>query len=286
MDTNKNSYTIIYATILVVFVAAVLAFVSSSLKDQQQRNVDVEKQLSLLSSVGLAQDVASAPDKNTYVESEYNKYIKAAFIVNYKGETIEGDAFKVDLKEQYDIMKQVAAADAAKQDELKAKIKLPVFMCALGDNDVYILSCYGAGLWGPIWGYIAVDSNFDTIYGATFSHKGETPGLGAEIATPVFSNQFKNKELFQNGTFSPVLIVKGGAPAGSTHEVDAISGGTITSKALEETIKSWLEYYLPYMEVEKHKLDTVVTDSLAVGTDSLAVRADSLMVKADSTTIK
>ncbi|MEG0518406.1 MAG: NADH:ubiquinone reductase (Na(+)-transporting) subunit C [Bacteroidales bacterium] len=287
MDTNKNSYTIIYATVLVVFVAAVLAFVSSSLKDQQQRNIDVEKQLSLLFSVGLAQDVASAPDKNTYVESEYNKYIKAAFIVNYKGETVEGDAFKVDLKEQFDIMKQVAAAtDAAKQDELKAKIKLPVFMCVLDNKDVYILSCYGAGLWGPIWGYLAIDSNFDTIYGATFSHKGETPGLGAEIAIPAFSNQFKNKELFTNGTFSPILIVKGGAPAGSTHEVDAISGGTITSKALEGTITSWLEYYLPYMEAEKQKLAAVPADSLTIGADSLTVTTDSLMVKADSTSIK
>ncbi|MEG0890969.1 MAG: NADH:ubiquinone reductase (Na(+)-transporting) subunit C [Bacteroidales bacterium] len=284
MDTNKNSYTIIYATILVVFVAAVLAFASSSLKPQQQRNIDVEKQLSLLSSVGLAGDVASAPDKNTYVEGEYNKYIKSSFVVNYKGEQINGKAFNIDLKEQYDIMKQVAAAQGAKQDELKASIKLPVFVCTLEDNsNIYILSCYGAGLWGPIWGYIAVDGNFNTIYGATFAHKGETPGLGAEIATPLFSNQFKNKELFKDGTFSSVLVVKGGAKQGSTHQVDAISGGTITSKALEGTIKNWLEYYLPYMESEKAKIANEAamqscTDSLQVCTDSLKVNIDSTCI--------
>lgn len=254
MDTNKNSYTIIYATILVVLVAAVLAFVSSSLKDKQQKNIDMEKQMSLLSSVGLAADANNVPDKMTYIAQEYAKYITKSFIVNYKGEIVDGDAFKVDLKSQYDVMRQIAIASDDKKEALKGELKLPVFVCTLDNGKtVYIFSCYGAGLWGPIWGYIGTEDNFDTIYGAVFSHKSETPGLGAEIATPRFSEQFKGKQLFDNNTFTSVAIVKGGATPGNTHQVDAISGGTITSKALDETIKQWLGYYLPYIKKQQEE---------------------------------
>ena len=111
-----------------------------------------------------------------------------------------------------------------------SKLTLPVFVCTLDDGSkVEIFPIYGAGLWGPIWGYVSLKNDYNTIYGATFLHKGETPGLGAEIATPMFSDQFK----------------------GSAHEIDAISGGTITSRALENAIRRWLEYYEPYLEKQK-----------------------------------
>ena len=259
MDTNKNSYTIIYATLLVVFVAAVLAFVSSSLRGRQQKNVDIEKQMSLLSSVGLGTQADKVPDKTAYIEEEYSKYITKSFIVNYEGKVIEGDAFRVDLKEQYDLMRQIAAVPADRQErktELLARLKLPVFVGTLENGDVYIFSCYGAGLWGPIWGYVSLNSDFNTIHGATFGHKGETPGLGAEIATARFSNQFIGKEIFAGNLFASIAVVKGGAETGNPHEVDAISGGTITSQALESTLKNWLQYYLPYIESQKKHTGT------------------------------
>ncbi len=262
MDTNKNSYTIIYATVLVVFVAAVLAFVSSSLKDKQQKNIDVEKQQSLLSAVGLAGDASSASDKAKYIEDEFSRYISESYVVNISGErkdivkitegknaVVNSPAFGIDLKKQFDIMKQIAIASSDKVAALKAELELPVFVCTLPSGEtVYLLSCYGAGLWGPIWGYIALRSDFDTIYGVVFAHKSETPGLGAEIATAQFGDQFKSKEIFTDGKLSSIAIVKGGASAGNMHEVDAISGGTITSKALETTIQSWLGYYLPFID--------------------------------------
>ena len=254
MDTNKNSYTIIYATLLVVFVAAILAFVSSSLKSRQQKNVDIEKQMSLLYSIGLGMEADKVPDKTAYIEEEYSKYITESFIVNYEGKVVEGYAFRVDLKEQYDLMRQIAAVPADRQDrktELLAQLKLPVFVGTLENGNVYILSCYGAGLWGPIWGYISLNSDFNIIHGATFDHKGETPGLGAEIATPRFSGQFVGKEIFTDNSFASVAIVKGGAEPGNPHQVDAISGGTITSRSLESTLKNWLQYYLPYIESQK-----------------------------------
>ena len=143
MDTNKNSYTIIYATLLVVFVAAILAFVSSSLKSRQQKNVDIEKQMSLLNSIGLGMEADKVPDKTAYIEEEYSKYITESFIVNYEGKVVEGDAFRVDLKEQYDLMRQIAAVPADRQDrktELLAQLKLPVFVGTLENGNVYILS--------------------------------------------------------------------------------------------------------------------------------------------------
>ena len=110
---------------------------------------------------------------------------------------------------------------------------------------------YGAGLWGPIWGYIALKDDFNTVYGAAFDHKSETPGLGAEIATEWFQNNFKEKSIFEGNEFVSVSVMKGGATPGNNHQVDAVTGGTITSKALDETMKSWLGAYLPYIKEAK-----------------------------------
>lgn len=242
MNTNSNTYTVIYATVLVVIVAAVLAFVSISLKDKQQKNIDTEKKQSILAAAYLGQNAANEADKTVYIENEYKKYITDSYVVNTKGEKVEGDAFALSLKEQYDNMRLGKEAD----------IKLPVYVCTLADgSNIKILSTYGPGLWGPIWGYVALKDDNSTIYGARFEHKGETPGLGAEIATTKFQDQFKEKQIFENGSFCSVQVVKGGAPAGSLHGVDAISGGTITSEALAKALKSWFNYYLPMLKIEK-----------------------------------
>jgi Na+-transporting NADH:ubiquinone oxidoreductase subunit C len=299
MDTNKNLYTVIYATVLVVLVAAILAFVASSLKSKQQKNIDVEKQMSLLKAVGLAENADNQADKTTYIETEFAKFITSSLVVNYKGEIseeikseatnkediVKSPAFKIDLKAQYDLMKQIATATEEQKEALKAKLQLPVFECTLASGEkLYIFSCYGAGLWGPIWGYIAVKEDFNTVYGASFGHKGETPGLGAEIATDNFGHQFANKQLFDNTTFTSINIMKGGATPGNLHEVDAISGGTITSKSLDATIKNWMEFYLPYIENYKK----AAADAKAMQEQALNAPSDSLGMnnQADSLTIK
>ena len=103
---------------------------------------------------------------------------------------------------------------------------------------------YGAGLWGPIWGYISVDSNGSDVYGAYFAHQGETPGLGAEIEKPAFSGQFAGKKLIKDGTFLPVAVVKAGQhPQGDEDYVDGISGGTITSKGVGAMIDNCIAPY-------------------------------------------
>lgn len=244
MDTSKNSYTIIYATILVVFVAAVLAFVSMSLKDRQNANVSNEKQQNLLAAVGLGAD------------SAFEQVMKQAIVVDGNGNILntateniaESEAFKANTAEQYAIIKNFPTLTDEEKKAARAELKLPVFVCTLPDgSDAYIFSAYGAGLWGPIWGWVALKTDFSTIAGVKFDHKGETPGLGAEIATAHFGSQFNGKEIFTNGELTSIAIVKGGANPESTNEVDAISGGTITSNALQQTIQMWFDAYLPYI---------------------------------------
>ena len=236
MDTNKNSYTIIYSIVMVVIVAAVLAFVSLSLKDKQNENISNEKQQYLLASVGLGAD------------ANFAEVIKEAIVVDGNGKVVntatsdiaKSEAFNISTSEQTSLMK-----DGAPKEELR----LPVFIADLPDgSQAYIFSAYGAGLWGPIWGWVSLKTDLSTIVGVKFDHSGETPGLGAEIATPKFAGQFTGKEMFTEGEFTSIAIVKGGAKEGSTNEVDAISGGTITSKALDASIRMWMEAYLPYIK--------------------------------------
>lgn len=236
MDTNKNLYTIVYSVVLVVVVAAVLAFAAEALKPKQQRNIEIETKQMILKSVRLAPDALTAPDKAKYIEDQYSKYIKDSSITTEQGDK-------------------------------------KLYICTFENGEkAYIVYVSGVGLWGPIWGYVAFKNDFNTIYGTTFDHKGETPGLGAEINTDWFAAQFNDKQIFENGEFTSVKVVKGGADKSNPHEVDAISGGTITSKALEAMLLNSLKNYTTFF---KAKLDEANAQK-QVQADSVAVKSDSL----------
>ncbi len=240
MTFNKesNKYIFLYSIALVVVVAAVLAVASIVLKPAQQKNVEVEKMQSILRSVQKAAAPESAKNKKRYIEDEYAKYITEAFIVNSIGEKLGGDAFAVSLEEE--MAKPVAER------------KLPVFVCTDDDGlKKYIIPVRGVGLWGPLWGYVALENDFSTVCGVVFDHKGETPGLGAEISTPQYQAQFVGKQIFDGATFTSIQVVKGGATQGKLHEVDAISGGTITSKGLEAMLSATLSSYLNFFKEAK-----------------------------------
>ncbi|RIJ47844.1 NADH:ubiquinone reductase (Na(+)-transporting) subunit C [Maribellus luteus] len=230
MNRNGNTYTVLYAAIMVVLVAAILASVAMALKPQQVRNIEVEKKQSILASVNIASTPADA--EKIYAEKIVNEYV-----VNVSGEKVEGDAFNTDLKREY-----------AKPVE---EMHLPVFECQTEQGIKYVLPLRGAGLWGPIWGFVALDEDMNTIYGANFDHQGETPGLGAEISTPVFEKQFIGKKLFDNkGQLVSIIVAKVGQDAPADHKVDGISGGTITSKGLEQML---LDDFARYEEFLKKK---------------------------------
>ena len=124
---------------------------------------------------------------------------------------------------------------------------LPVVVANVDGVVKYILPLRGVGLWGPIWGYVSLNEDKNTIFGVVFDHKGETPGLGAEITQPKFKSQFVGKLIFNNGELMSISVKNGGGATGS-HEVDAISGGTITSKGVESMLKDYLTCYEQFLK--------------------------------------
>ncbi len=230
MNKQSSVYTIIYIIVLVVVVGAALALTSLSLSSRQKENADADKMRQILASANITAD-------NADVVAEFHKYITDQYLVNEAGEKVEGDAFDVDMAAEY----KKPAADR----------QLPVFVCTLAPDTVkYIIPVYGAGLWGPIWGYLSFDSDGTTVYGAYFAHQGETPGLGAEIEKPAFSDQFHGKRVMIDGHFVPVEVIKKGnkPTAPDADYVDGITGGTITSKGVGEMINNCLTPYRKYLE--------------------------------------
>jgi Na+-transporting NADH:ubiquinone oxidoreductase subunit C len=231
MNRNGNTYTVLYAAIMVILVATILASISMALKPRQVRNAEIEKKQNILASVNIERTVANA-------EAVYAEKIKNEYVVNVKGEQVEGDAFNTDLKKE-----------RAKADN---EMLLPVFECQTEDGLKYVIPVYGAGLWGPIWGFIALNDDLNTIYGANFDHQGETPGLGAEISTNMFEQPFVGKKLFdETGKLVSIVVAKVGQEAPAEHKVDGISGGTITSKGLEKMLLDDFNSYKEFLIKKK-----------------------------------
>jgi Na+-transporting NADH:ubiquinone oxidoreductase subunit C len=253
MNKNSNTYTFLYAAGLVVVVASALAMASIGLRKPQEKNIAIEKKLNILSTVGKGASGDEIKDKDTYIEAQYDNYIVESFIVSGNGERKAGDAFQIDMKAEYDKIKVIKQTTGdGEKSALRDNLDLPVFIYKDDDARLkYIIPVYGVGLWGPLWGYLALNDDFNTVYGAIFDHKGETPGLGAEIATPAFAGQFIGKQIFDGYTLTAIKVVKGGAPKTDLHGVDAISGGTITSRGVEEMLRDCLNEYNAFFAKNK-----------------------------------
>jgi len=228
MKEFSNRYIFIFSAVMVVAVATLLSLAATLLQPRQLKNLEIEKKKSMLESIGIASTQET-------VESLYDKYITESFVLNSKGETVEG----------------TVAFDVALNAELKKPLDqqfLPVFRATPDDGEkVIIIPVEGKGLWGPVWGYISLRSDMNTIYGVTFDHKGETPGLGAEINQTPFESMFIGKKIFESEKFVSVGVLKGGAKDDDPHNVDAISGGTITSKGLEKMLQDCLVKYNDFL---------------------------------------
>lgn len=243
MNTNGNAYTVIYTTIVVTLVAAILAFVAMTLKPKQDANIKAETISQMLTAAQFyTKDECSAMGNDKVLEA-YSQNIKEAYTINLKGEKVR------------DLNTEVKSIDL--QDGLKAQNKnikdgsdaadLPVYVFNKDGKSVTVVPVYGAGLWGPIWGYIALDEDLQTIVGAYFDHDSETPGLGAKIKDdPSFRAEFIGKKV--NVASDPVFsVVKVGTSADENSSVDAITGATMTSKGLGEAIAFWLKAYAPFL---------------------------------------
>ena len=276
MNTNGNIYTVIYTTVVVVVVAAVLAFVSETLKPKQDANVKADAISQMLTASKLYEKSELDAMSNEQKIDAYKAVAKSSVLVNAEGQ----ECGTLDLaKQEIYTTSQLKAQDKRVKDLLKngkADLKLPVFVFEKDGQKVTVIPCYGAGLWGPIWGYIALNEDYLTIRGAYFDHASETPGLGAKIKDdPSFRAEFEGKkvDLEDAEAFS---VVKGGAPEGKENAVDAITGASITSHALGVSINNWLQAYKPFLKaaaanaVQPSEVENAV-DSLCVSADSLAI---------------
>lgn len=222
MNTNSNTYTIVYASVMVVIVAFILAFASSALKTAQTKNIELDKMKQILAALNVS-------TKGQNAEEVYKKYVKADEILSPDGKVIaENGGFNINM--------------AAEMSKPAAERQLPLYVCEVDGQTKYVIPLSGAGLWGPIWGYVGLDDNKDTVYGVYFSHASETPGLGAEIATPHFQQEFVGKKVLKDGHIA-LGVEKYGKVTDPEYQVDGISGGTITSKGVDAMIKSCLSQY-------------------------------------------
>ena len=217
-DTNSNAYIILYSTVMVVIVATLLALAALGLQKRQYENELNEKKQAILASL-------SASDQR------YDEFIDA-YVVDKNGARIDGE-------DVFALLNDLPGAYAAG--------KFPVFEARDGRVGVPVT---GMGLWGPIWGYVALEKDMNTVAGVIMAHKGETPGLGAEISTAKYQANFVGKTIFEGDKFVSVTLRKGGAkdPA---HEVDAISGGTKTSDGVTAMLYNSLANYLPLLEAKR-----------------------------------
>ena len=250
MAINKNStgYTFAFSIIMVVIVGALLAFTSLSLKQRQKANAADKQMVDILGAIQVSSSRATA-------KADFQKFVTERVSIDYNGQVVNSksgeivatdasDPFNIDIKKDYRANKPVKG-DVSWGNA--SGLDFPLYVCEKEGEKLYVIPVVGSGLWGPIWGYVALKSDMVTIYGVKFDHKTETPGLGAEIKEDFFSVKFNDKTLSEAAPYFSVL--KGGS-ATDAHSVDGITGGTITSKGVEEMVNRTLDIYKKFFESE------------------------------------
>jgi Na+-transporting NADH:ubiquinone oxidoreductase subunit C len=240
--TDSNSYTMIFAVIMVLVVGTLLAFLSMSLKERITENKRIEKQQNILYAMGVNEnDASSATFVSTDIAgAEFAKYITKQLVIQ-GDKIIESDeAYLIDVKKE-----QANAKNGIER-------QLPLFVGEKDGLTFYVAPIRGKGLWDAIWGYIAMDKNM-VVKGAYFDHKGETPGLGANIKQRYFMDDFIGEHLMsETGNFKGITVAKGNNDPKNEektdYEVDAIAGATITGDGVSAMIKSDLKLYVPYFK--------------------------------------
>lgn len=246
MKKESNTYIIIYSVVMVLIVALALAFTSESLKDRKQANQQIDKMQQILRSILLN------PEKQDVIDS-YKEVILAEamidvntgeFIQKFEGdERIKSQAFTMNTANQFKYVRNGAANE------------VPIYIARTRSGSKYIVPMNGAGLWGPIWGYLAINEDGLSVYGADFGNSGETPGLGAEISTELFSNEFKGKKIgsVEKGIVGVAVMKRGQIDPDRRDQVDGITGGTLTSNGVNEMIARCLQPYEKFLlKVAEH----------------------------------
>ena len=240
MSRDSNLYTFLFVGIMIVGIASILAYTSQTLKPMQDENVKNEKMQNILSTVGINVNREEA-------EKSYKKYI------------VEELALKIDgsINENINPFSDLNLAKELKKDYEDQHF--PLYVAEINSEKYYIIELRGTGLWDAIWGYISLKSDFNTVNGVSFDHKGETAGLGAEITKDWFKESFKDEKIFNsNGELVGITVLKGNNDPNNIdkddHEVDAISGSTITGDGVTDMIYERVNNYLPYLSLINDKV--------------------------------
>ena len=238
MNTNSNAYTVIYTTLVVVVVAAVLASAAMQLKPAQSANAKAETLRQMMSAAGIKSTDELYATKNADILQLYADNIDQAYTIGLDGEqngTLSTDKANIELVDNL--------KPQNKGSKESTEVTLPVYIFKSG---IAVMPIYGAGLWGPVWGYVAFQPDHYTIAGAYFDHESETPGLGAKIKDEAW---FREKFVGKTVDFGKELLFnlgKNAEESGAENTVDAITGATMTSKGLNEALNVWFKAY------EKH----------------------------------
>jgi len=243
INTEKNSYTVVFAMVMVVIVGSILAGLFMLFRPQIEANERFEKQQNILYAMGVnknqgANDVVFIPTES--VEAEFQKYITRQVVIQGDQVTENDQAFLIDVKKE-----ATKAADPAYDR------RLPLFEGSIEGKDIFVVPVRGKGLWDAIWGFVAMDKDM-VIHGVYFDHKGETPGLGAEIKQRYFMDDFKGEGFLVDGNFAGIAVAKGNNDPKNLikddQEVDALAGATITGDGLSAMLKKDIRLYVPYFK--------------------------------------
>lgn len=243
--TESNGYTLLFATGMVIVVGALLAFIAQTLKPTINENKRIEKQQNILYAMGVNENKADEKNKVYFISKdivgdEFDKYITKQLVITNDTQTKEDDqAYLIDIKKE-----QTSAKEGNER-------RLPLFIGEKEGEPFYVVPIRGKGLWDAIWAYVAMDENM-VVKGAYFDHKGETPGLGANIKERFFMDDFIGEHLMSNGSFKGITVSKSnGDPKNvdkQDNEVDAIAGSTITGDGVSAMIRNELKLYVPYFK--------------------------------------
>ena len=242
MNTNNNIYTVVYTAIIVVVVAGILAFVASKLGPAQQANAKAETLRQMMSAAGIKPTDEIYATRNADILQLYADNIQEAYTIGLDGEK-NGELGIT--KDNIQLVDRFKPQDRAIKDGGNAT--LPVYVFKSGK---IVIPVYGAGLWGPVWGYVAFEPDRYTIAGVYFDHESETPGLGAKIKDePWFREKFAGKTV-EWGDTPAFRLEKNAEASGAANAVDAITGATMTSKGLNDALNVWFAAYEKHMEKE------------------------------------
>ncbi len=240
-NTDKNVYTVAFAAVMVVVVGSLLAFLASSLSSRVKENERFEKQQNILYAMGVNDNVEDGGVSfigTDVVEDKFSQYIKKQLVI--KGDSVidNNEAYLIDMKKQLALYKKGETPE------------LPLFIGEKDDKEFYIIPMYGKGLWDAIWGFVALDNKM-VVQGIFFDHKGETPGLGANINQRYFMDDFTGESIMQDTRYAGISVAKGNNdPLNDRKEdgkVDALAGATITGNGVSAMISESVNLYKDYL---------------------------------------